>query len=76
MEQVIPVIEDRFPLPVIYHRVLRTAGVGESYLAEKIAAWEDALPPSICLAYLPSLAQVKAPIDRDRGQRYLTCNIR
>ena len=31
-----------------------TAGIAESMLAERIAAWEDALPKSLHLAYLPA----------------------
>ena len=36
-----------------------TAGIGESFLAELIAPFEQALPPSIKLAYLPSIGIVK-----------------
>jgi nicotinamide-nucleotide amidase len=39
--------------------VIRTIGLGESFLAEKISAWEQALPPHIRLAYLPGLGEVK-----------------
>ncbi len=48
-----------FQTPVIYHKIIRTAGIGESFLADIIEAWEDALPPHIRLAYLPSVGQVK-----------------
>jgi len=48
-----------FQTPVIYHKNIRTIGIGESFLAQKIEAWEDALPPHIRLAYLPSMGQVK-----------------
>jgi nicotinamide-nucleotide amidase len=36
-----------------------TSGVGESFLAEKIKDWEEALPENIKLAYLPNLSQVR-----------------
>ena len=39
--------------------MIRTVGLGESFLAEKIADWENALPSHIKLAYLPSLGEVK-----------------
>ncbi len=52
-------IKTFFHTPVIYHKNIRTIGIGESFLAEKIEAWEDALPPHIRLAYLPSMGQVK-----------------
>lgn len=58
-EQVIPRIKQKYSLPVIYHKIIRTIGQGESFLAEKIAAWEKALPSHIKLAYLPSLGEVK-----------------
>lgn len=56
---VIPKLKATFVTPVIYHKVIRTIGIGESFLAEKIALWENALPPHIKLAYLPSLGEVK-----------------
>lgn len=58
-EQVIPRLKKRFELPVILHRMIRTAGIGESFLAEKIEGWESALPAHIRLAYLPSLGMVR-----------------
>ena len=58
-DEILPRLKQRFTLPVIHHRVIRTVGIGESFLAEKIAAWEDALPPHIRLAYLPSMGMVK-----------------
>jgi nicotinamide-nucleotide amidase len=56
---VIPNLKTRFQTPVIHHKVVRTVGVGESVLAEKIQDWEKALPSHIKLAYLPSLGEVK-----------------
>ncbi|GGZ26341.1 CinA-like protein [Echinicola pacifica] len=56
---VLPKIKEQFSLPVIYHKVIRTVGIGESWLADLIATWEDQLPEHIKLAYLPSLGQVK-----------------
>lgn len=56
---VIPKLKQTFKTPVIHHKVIRTVGIGESFLAEKIATWENALPPHIKLAYLPSLGEVK-----------------
>jgi nicotinamide-nucleotide amidase len=57
--QVIPKLLTKFKVPVIRHQMIRTAGIGESFLAEKIAPWEKSLPPHIKLAYLPSEAGVK-----------------
>lgn len=56
---VIPKLKKTYRTPAIYHKVIRTVGIGESFLAEKIVEWESALPPHIKLAYLPSLGEVK-----------------
>lgn len=56
---IIPKLKQTFNTPVIYHKIIRTVGLGESFLAEKIADWESALPSHIRLAYLPSLGEVK-----------------
>lgn len=58
-DHVIPRLRKKYPLPVIHHKVIRTIGIGESFLAEKIADWEKALPSHIKLAYLPSLGEVR-----------------
>ncbi len=58
-DEVLPRLKKRFETPTIFHKIIQTVGIGESYLAEKIAAWEDALPPHLRLAYLPSLGSVK-----------------
>ncbi|AFK05208.1 competence/damage-inducible protein CinA [Emticicia oligotrophica DSM 17448] len=57
--EVIPRLKTFFETPIIYHKLIRTIGVGESFLAEKIENWEDNLPEHIKLAYLPSFGQVK-----------------
>jgi nicotinamide-nucleotide amidase len=57
--EVIPRLQSHFKTPVIYHKIIRTVGIGESFLAEKIETWEDALPGNIKLAYLPSFGQVR-----------------
>jgi nicotinamide-nucleotide amidase len=56
---VVPRLKETFNTPVIYHKVIRTVGQGESFLAEKITDWEKALPSHIKLAYLPGLGEVK-----------------
>src|ERR1700760_2406263 len=53
-DDVIPALKKHFQLPFIAHRTLLTVGIGESFLADHIAAFEEALPPSIKLAYLPN----------------------
>ena len=61
-EEVIPRLQKEFKTDVIYHKMIRTAGIGESWLAEKIASWAIKLPSHMKLAYLPGLGQVKLRI--------------
>ncbi len=58
-QEVLPRVKEKFDLPVIMHRHILTAGIGESYLAEKIRDLEDYLPKEIKLAYLPGMGSVK-----------------
>ena len=53
-DKVIPMLAERFTLKSIIHRTMITSGIPESLLAERIAAWEDALPEMLHLAYLPA----------------------
>ena len=57
--EVIPRFLKRFIKGEIHHRIIRTGGIPESTLAEKLSDWEAQLPKHIKLAYLPTLAQVK-----------------
>ena len=57
--EMLPRLQAFFKTPDIYHKFIRTIGIGESYLADAIADWEDHLPPHIRLAYLPSFGQVR-----------------
>ncbi len=59
-DEVIPKLQKQFTLPFIVHRNVLTIGIGESFLAEKIAAWEASLAKdNIKLAYLPSIGMVR-----------------
>ncbi len=57
--KVLPIIKANFKLPKIINQTILTAGVGESFLAEKISDIENSLPAHIKLAYLPKLGQVR-----------------
>ena len=59
LDMVIPKLKARFQTPALHHQMIRTVGIGESYLADKISAWEKSLPDHIKLAYLPGLGEVK-----------------
>jgi nicotinamide-nucleotide amidase len=56
---ILPKLVKEFQPPMIRHKIIRTAGIGESFLSEKIKSWEESLPEHIKLAYLPSPGQVK-----------------
>lgn len=56
---VIPELKKKFNTPLIVHKTLLTQGVGESFLSELIADWEDALPAHMKLAYLPAMGMVR-----------------
>ena len=57
--RVLPRLKAHFAVSVIKHKIIRTIGIGESFLADTIASWEDSLPSHIKLAYLPHFGQVK-----------------
>ncbi|MEJ8819542.1 CinA family nicotinamide mononucleotide deamidase-related protein [Lacibacter sp. H407] len=68
---VLPLIQQEFTLPFILHRTLLTAGVGESFIAEKINQWEMALPAHIKLAYLPNYGMVRLRLTATGTQKEL-----
>jgi nicotinamide-nucleotide amidase len=59
-ETILPKIKSENKLHHIYHKTVLTQGLGESFLAEKIAKWEDNLAvKNIKLAYLPQPGMVR-----------------
>ena len=70
-------IRNQFNPPAILHRTVLTQGVGESFLAEKISAWESRLrEDGLSLAYLPSPGMVKLRIsaygiEREKAERMM-----
>lgn len=56
---VLPQLPKLFVLPRVEHRTLLTAGIGESFLSEKIKGFETSLPRHIKLAFLPNLGMVR-----------------
>lgn len=53
-DQVLPRLREKYTLKAIVHRTMITSGIAESILAAKIAEWEDNLPETLHLAYLPA----------------------
>ena len=59
---VIAELTKKFKPSFILHQTILTQGIGESFLSEKIADWEDSLPEGFKLAYLPSTGMVRLRI--------------
>ena len=75
---VVPRLESRFQLRSIVHTTIITRGIPESILAERIAAWEDALPDHLHLAYLPAPNIVRLRLsayDIDKAEAEIAINI-
>lgn len=58
-DTIIPKFKEIYKTPVLIHKMVKTVGIQESILAERLEDWEDNLPKEIKLAYLPGLNQVK-----------------
>lgn len=58
-DYIIPQIPEHFELPFIIHRTAFTAGMGESFIAERLIEFEASLPVHIKLAYLPNYGMVR-----------------
>ena len=56
---ILHMLAEKFALPFITHRTLLTAGIGESFLAEHIRDFENNLPSTVKLAYLPNYGMVR-----------------
>lgn len=73
-ESVLPLLTRHFELSSVVHRTAITYGLAESMMAELIAPWEDALPPHLHLAYLPSPSQLRLrlsayDVDKEQAER-------
>ena len=58
-EYVLPRLQLRLGTEAILHKTVLTCGIGESFLADTIEAWELALPTNFRLAYLPEAGKVR-----------------
>lgn len=58
-KSVLPFLQQELVQTHIAHKTLITAGIGESTLADLVQDIEEALPPYIKLAYLPSYGMVR-----------------
>lgn len=67
-DEVLPRLRERFGINEITHRTMVTFGIAESMLAERIAAWEEALPEHLHLAYLPGPKGVRLRLSAYEGE--------
>jgi nicotinamide-nucleotide amidase len=58
-DHVLPKLREHFNTPAVVHQTLLTSGMGESFIAERLADFEASLPKDIKLAYLPSYGLLK-----------------
>ena len=62
-DDVLPALAQRFETPTLVHKTVMTQGLGESFIAERIADWAHELGnKGMKLAYLPSAGQVRIRI--------------
>lgn len=70
-KEIMPMLLEHFKVTPYLGRVVMTTGVGESFLADKIKDWEEALPDFLSLAYLPQYGMVKLRLDGRHPDRKL-----
>ena len=62
-QEILPMLLKHFKITPYINKVVMTTGVGESFLADKIKDWEDALPEFLSLAYLPQYGMVRLRLE-------------
>jgi len=75
-DHVLPRLRKDFIKNTVVHRTVKTIGIGESFLADKIELWENSLNKvNIKLAYLPSPGVVKLRLSGygEDERKILTC---
>lgn len=58
-KEIFPRLQQKYSLPVIYHKTVIATGIAEAKLAELLSDWENQLHNDIKLAYLPSPGMVR-----------------
>jgi nicotinamide-nucleotide amidase len=66
-DEVLPRLQAHFQLDRIVHKTAVTIGIPESELALRIAPWEEALPASLKLAYLPNPNNIRLRLSSYSG---------
>lgn len=68
-EEAFPLLEKRFQTANLYHKTIHIQGIGESFLAEQLADWENRVRAmGLGLAYLPSPGLVKLRLTSYSGK--------
>ena len=62
-QEILPMLLSHFKVTPYVNKVVMTTGVGESFLADRIKDWEDALPDFLSLAYLPQHGMVRLRLE-------------
>lgn len=62
-QEILPKLLEHFKVTPYISKVVMTTGVGESFLADAIKDWEEALPEFLSLAYLPQYGMVRLRLD-------------
>jgi len=65
-DTIIPKLKEKYVKGGVFHRMIRTIGIPESVLANRIQEWENNLPKEIKLAYLPAKGGVKLRLTAKR----------
>lgn len=65
--EILPLLLKHFKVTPYISKTVMVTGIGESFLADKIKEWEEALPEFLSLAYLPQFGMVKLRLD---GRHY------
>ena len=61
-EELRPILQQKYALPVLVRKTVTVFGIGESLLADRLKNWEKQLPPFLHLAYLPSPKRIRLRI--------------
>ncbi len=64
-ERIIPLLQNSFKMGGIIHKTLVTSGMGESFIANRLIAFEENLHEHLSLAYLPNFGMVKLRLSTD-----------
>jgi nicotinamide-nucleotide amidase len=71
--ELVPRIKEHYKLPVKLQKTVLTIGLSESYTADKLRSWEEALDPTYKIAYLPSpgLLRIRISVSSDSSGKTL-----